>query len=86
MALKVSSWVKVGGQELIPACKENVNLNFESEELENLDIVDSNQSHVWDILIKATNVIAWSQQLTIHCRTVFLTYSTFDFSSGRAMA
>ena len=43
MALKVSSWVKVGGQELIPACKENVNLNFESEELENLDIVDSNQ-------------------------------------------
>ena len=43
MALKFSFWVKVGGQELIPACKENVNLNFESEELENLDIVDSNQ-------------------------------------------
>ena len=41
MALKVSSWVKGGDQELIPACKENVNLKFESEELENFDIVDS---------------------------------------------
>lgn len=37
MALKVSSWVTDG----IPICRENVNLEFESKELENLDIVDS---------------------------------------------
>ena len=75
MALKVSSSVKGGDQELIPACKENVNLKFESEELENFDIVDSYLTrHVWNTLIKVTNVIAWSQKLTIRCRTVFSNY------------
>ena len=82
MVLKVSSSVKGGDQELIPACKENVNLKFESEELENFDIVDSYHTNT---LIKVTNVIAWSQKLTIRCRTVFSNYWTFDFRSGRAM-